>query len=69
MCASDAHLVMMTSSCKHACVCVIHETPLVAVLLVARGGVVLQKLRDLRIAPFKESLTVFNLNLMLKLAQ
>jgi len=46
-----------------------HETHLVAVLLVARGGVVLQKLRDLRIAPFKESLTVFNLNLMLKLAQ
>jgi len=31
------------------------RTPLVAVLLVTRGGVVLQKLRDLRFAPSKKT--------------
>jgi len=65
MCAADAPLVM-NSSRKRACdpfyslwcdpwAC----TSLVAVLLVARGGVVLQKLRDLHFAPL-----IHNLQLM-----
>jgi len=63
MCAADAPLVM-NSSHKRTCVCVCDpfyrlwcdtwvRTPLVAVSLVARGGVVLQKLRDLRFVPLK----------------